>query len=134
MIDETKLTRNYKENPIQFIGKKLEPVPYEDFYELYVNQKISRDELCNFFGFSKIVFNRLVKEYNLVKKLNKDISKEELYQYYVVENHRNRETCLYFGISSQTLAKYCKKYGIDKSDMRTKNTHETLDKLKENND
>lgn len=131
MIDESKLKRNYKENPLHLVGKTIESVPYDDFYELYVNQKISRDKLCEFFGFSKIVFNRLVKEYNLVKKLNKDISKEELYQYYIVENHRNSETCKYFNMSSQTLAKYCKKYGIDKSNMRIKNTHETLKKMQE---
>lgn len=132
MIDETKLSRDYKGNPLHWVGKTIENVPYEDFYELYVNQKISRDEICKFFGFSKVVFQRIAKEYNLVKKLTKELSREELYQYYIVENHRNVETAKHFNISTQTLAKFCKEYGIDKRDLRTLNTHETVLKKKEN--
>ena len=66
-IDKTKLSRDYKANPI----KRGELIPKCDVIEIYLNQNIDLLRTCEFFGISRMVLRRSLKTYGLKKSPEK---------------------------------------------------------------
>lgn len=95
--------RDYKKEPLKF----GEDIPYEDLYEIYINQNTSMKETWEFFGISKTVLRRNLKLYNLHKSTDqaKELRKKTNLEKYGVEN--------LFMDKERTKKGVQEKYGVD---------------------
>ena len=112
MINTKKLYRNYEEEPLKKYGKKIEDIPYDDLYELYINQNVSREEIGKYMNVSVEFVKKVLKKYN-IKKPKLEIDKDKLYDLYIVKNMSRDEVAKYFGVGINTITVYCRKYGFE---------------------
>ena len=83
-IDYTKLTRNYRENPI----KAGEQLIYEDFYYLYWELNLTKQQVAHILGCGTNRIYKFAKEHNLVKnrKMSTLSMKNSIREKYGVNN------------------------------------------------
>lgn len=91
----------------------------EDFYNYYIVEKHSNDEVCEFFSINKNTLKKLTYFYNIHKNekfsdVYKRITREELIEYYVNGEHDYRETQEHFKINSASLDRLMREYGLVK--------------------
>lgn len=117
MVDASKLTRDYSKEPVKCVNKRYEKIPYEDLYEMFINQDMSKPEIMEYTGISFEPLKTQLKNYGIAKSNDdkaKNLKKEDIIEYYINQNHRMEEACEYFNISQTVFSKYCRRYGISK--------------------
>ena len=112
MIDTSKLTKDYKNQPLKLIGRKIEYPDKNDLYELYIIQNNQKKDICEYFGISDTLLKKILREYD-IRKPKIDIPKDKLKELYIDKNWSRTDVANYFGVKESTITIYCRKYNIE---------------------